>query len=195
MLPHLVGGTKACARRHVWRPLPITAKIMGMSASESYDILTVLSHHPAAITSAQHATTAQGLPQVHGCHSRACGAYGAPRLPTPEPDRREVDAQGERELAEVQPWEEGQRLYRQSLENALIEGAGIWERACQRSHSSTSTSRIRVGTSSSAHAKPVTTSLGSMISQRFSPLPCPWGEILCIVGSVVIVFGEEMQGS
>jgi hypothetical protein len=48
--------------------------------------------------------------------AHAFGSCGAPRLPRPKPDSREANAQGEMGRAEVQPWEEGQRIYRQPLE-------------------------------------------------------------------------------
>src|SRR5262249_54399387 len=76
-LPHPAACPKACVCLPEWRPIPPTAKIMDMPAYESHNVFAVLSH-PSAITPARHATTAQGLPHVHGGHAHACG----PACPT-----------------------------------------------------------------------------------------------------------------
>ena len=67
----------------------------------------------------------RGFPKsMAATHSRV--ARCAPRLPRPEPDSRDANAQGEKGRAEALPWEEEQRFYQQPLENALICGVLWW---------------------------------------------------------------------
>jgi hypothetical protein len=62
----------------------------------------------------------RGSPKSTAATAHAFGSCCAPRLPRPEPDSIEANAQVEMGRAEVQPWEEGQRIYRQHLERIVL---------------------------------------------------------------------------
>jgi hypothetical protein len=87
MLPHLVGGTKACVSRQGWRPMPLNAKIMDTPAYERHDIFAcrhfrclpnssgtkayrVIVPWPCVRRSLVHALPSCPIPATS--HSRAC---------------------------------------------------------------------------------------------------------------------------
>ena len=112
MLPHLARCSKACIRLHAWRPFLSPLRLWACRRRNATTFL------PRCLSIPRLSNRYGMRPLCRGVTTSMAATHTlvaqcALLLPTPAPDGRRVNAQGERARAEAQPWEEGQCLYRQ----------------------------------------------------------------------------------